>query len=170
MTRDLRGSRTFPGHFRRARPTVIIAVVFLAVLVLAGAGAVIYDSTRNDLIAKGVTVGGVDVGGLRADQARTRLQDELLTPLNRAVTIRAARRTFELSPADARIRADIDGMVDAAVQRSRSGSIFTRVARSVTGGEVPPPCPPRSPSTARPYAGWWRASSGRSRARHATPR
>jgi lipoprotein-anchoring transpeptidase ErfK/SrfK len=119
----------------RDRP-VIIAVVFLAVLVLAGAGAVIYDSTRNDLIAKGVTVGGVDVGGLRADQARTRLQDELLTPLNRAVTVRAARRTFELTPAEARIRADIDGMVDAAVQRSRSGSIFTRVARSVTGGEV----------------------------------
>lgn len=115
---------------------VILAVVFLAILVLVGVGVVVYDGTRNDLIAKGVTVGGVDVGGLRADQARSRLQTELLTPLNHAVTVRAAGKTFELTPGEARIRADIDGMVDAAVQRSRRGSIFSRVARAVTGGEV----------------------------------
>ena len=47
----------------RDRP-VILAVVFLASWP-SGRGAVVYDGTRNDLIAKGVTVGGIDVGGLR---------------------------------------------------------------------------------------------------------
>ena len=47
-----------------------IAVVFLvAVLLLAAVGAYAWDSSKSDQIADGVTIGGVDVGGMTADEA-----------------------------------------------------------------------------------------------------
>ena len=44
------------------------SVIVLAVVLLAG-GAYAYDSSQKDKIADGVTIAGVDVGGLDADQA-----------------------------------------------------------------------------------------------------
>jgi lipoprotein-anchoring transpeptidase ErfK/SrfK len=119
----------------RQRSFVIVAA-FLAVLVVAAGGAYLYDHGRRDLIAQGIRVDNVDLGGLRADQARVRLQRELLAPLNRGIVVRAAGKPFHLTAREARISANIGGMVDAAVARSREGSIVTRVARGLTGGHV----------------------------------
>ena len=119
----------------RQRSFVIVAA-FLAVLVVAAGGAYLYDHGRRDLIAPGVRVGNVDVGGLRADQARAKLHRELLTPLNRGILVRGGGKPFHLTAREARISANLAGMVNAAVERSRDGSIVTRVARGLTGGHV----------------------------------
>ena len=42
---------------------------------------------------------------------------------------------FTLSAHDAGVKADVGGMVDEALKASRDGSIFSRVARDITGGE-----------------------------------
>ena len=34
------------------------------------------DTGRNDLIAKGIRVGSIDVGGMRAHEARAKLAEE----------------------------------------------------------------------------------------------
>src|SRR5215208_3432183 len=48
-----------------------LLVAGFLVLLLAGAGAVYaYDHSRKDTIARGITVGGVRVGGLTARRAR----------------------------------------------------------------------------------------------------
>ena len=48
-----------------------IAIVTGVVLVLLGAGAAYaYDSSQKDKIAEGVTIGGVDVGGMDARKPR----------------------------------------------------------------------------------------------------
>ena len=61
-----------------------IGVVFLvAILLLAAVGAYAWDSTRNDKIAEGITIGGVDVGGMTADEARQTVDKELVAPLRR---------------------------------------------------------------------------------------
>jgi len=120
---------------RRARQLVIGGVA-LAVALTAVVGAYAYDHARRDRIAKGITVGGVDVGGLRAGAARAKLRRDLLAPLDRAIVVRVDGHRFRLSARAARVGADVDGMVAAALERTRRGSIFSRLPRELTGGRI----------------------------------
>jgi lipoprotein-anchoring transpeptidase ErfK/SrfK len=119
--------------FKRAGKPLAIAAI--AAIVLAG-GAFAYDSSRDDLISKGVTVGGVPLGGLRADAAREKLDRLLVAKLERPVRVAVAGRRFRLTQARARLTVDVDGMVAAAVDRSREGGIPSRVWRGLTGKRV----------------------------------
>lgn len=114
--------------------TFIFLAAFLAVLIVSAVGAYAYDSSRDDKIAKGVTVAGVDVGGMRAGRAREIVKRRVAGPLERPLTLRYRARRFTLSATDARLRADVGGMVDEALQESRQGNLLTRVARDLTGG------------------------------------
>jgi lipoprotein-anchoring transpeptidase ErfK/SrfK len=117
------------------RASVIAAVVVL--LLIGGSVAVYaYDHGRQDLIAKGVTVAGVDVGGMRQDAAVQLLQRRLAGPLDRPIVVRAAGRRFRLSASRAEVRTDVAGMVDEAVAASRQGNIVQRSWRGLTGGKV----------------------------------
>jgi len=109
--------------------------VLLLVLVGGAVAAFAYDSSREDLIAEGVTVAGVDVGGMSTDEARALVRRELQEPLERPISVVRGRERFTLSAEDAGVKADVGGMVDEALQASRDGSIFSRVARDITGGE-----------------------------------
>jgi lipoprotein-anchoring transpeptidase ErfK/SrfK len=121
----------------------ILVAVLLLVLVGGAVAAFAYDSSRDDLIAEGVTVAGVDVGGMRTAEATGVIQRELQKPLERPITIRRGETRFRLSAQDAGVKADIGGMVDEALQASRDGTIITRVARDITGGEENAQVPPR---------------------------
>ncbi len=122
----------------------LIFVVVLVVALLGGTvAAVAYDSSRDDLIASGVTVAGVDVGGMRADQARGIVARELRAPLNRPVVVMHGNWRFELTAREAGVQADVDAMVDEALEASRSGNIVSRVARDITGGDEDAQVPPR---------------------------
>jgi lipoprotein-anchoring transpeptidase ErfK/SrfK len=117
--------------------------VLLLFLVGGAVAAFAYDSSRDDLIAEGVTVAGVDVGGMRTAEATRVIQRELQKPLERPITVRRGQTRFRLSAQDAGVKADIGGMVDEALQASRDGTIITRVARDITGGEENAQVPPR---------------------------
>jgi hypothetical protein len=117
----------------RTRSFVILAA--LVVLLLAAAGGVYaYDASMRTRLAEGLTVGGVDVGGLEAAAARQRVRSAVLEPLNRPVVARYKGHHFTLTPAQARVAVDVDGSVDAAVARSRSGNILQRTARNLKSG------------------------------------
>ena len=113
----------------------ILLGVLLLVLAGGAVAAYAYDSSRDDLIAEGVTIAGVDVGGMRADDARRAVTRQLKEPLEQPISVVRAKKRFNLSAEDAGVTADVEGMVDEALQASRDGSIFTRVARDLTGGE-----------------------------------
>jgi lipoprotein-anchoring transpeptidase ErfK/SrfK len=107
------------------------------VLLLVGAGVVYaYDASREDRIADGMRIGGVEVGGLSADQATAKLRRELVSPLERAVTIRAGAKRFRLSAREARVKVNSGELVDQAVSASRKGSFLSRAWRDATGGKV----------------------------------
>ncbi len=126
----------------RQRSFIFVAVVIVALL--AGTvAAVAYDSSRDDLIASGVTVAGVDVGGMHAAEARRIVARELRKPLSRPVAVMHGTWKFELTAREAGVHADVDGMVDEALAASRNGNIVTRVARDLTGGEEDAQVPPR---------------------------
>lgn len=119
-----------------SRTPIIIILATLA-LMLVGAGSVIaYDSSRSDTIADGVRIGSVDVGGLSTDAARVRVTQRLLEPLQVPVVVSAGGKTFSLTAREARIHANLEVMVNTALERGREGGILARTWRSLTGGEV----------------------------------
>ena len=60
---------------------------------------------------------------------------QLEEPLSQPIAVVRAKRRFNLSAEDAGVEADVAGMVDEALAKSRDGSIITRVARDLSGGE-----------------------------------
>jgi lipoprotein-anchoring transpeptidase ErfK/SrfK len=118
---------------RRAQILLVSVVALICALAVA---AYAIDRANSDKIANGIRVGGVDVGGMSADQAETRLHSKLVKPLDKPVTVTYDGTKYVLNPDKLQVRADIDGMVDAALRASRSGGFPTRVWRYTTGGEV----------------------------------
>jgi hypothetical protein len=114
----------------------LIAGIAAALLVVLAVAAYGYDTSRDDLIADGVHVAGVDVGGMRADAAAERLRALLGPALERPVRVTAAGQRFKLTARRSRLAADVDGMVDEALEVSRDGGLPARVWRGVTGREV----------------------------------
>jgi lipoprotein-anchoring transpeptidase ErfK/SrfK len=126
----------------RHRWFILVAVLLLA-MVGGAVAAFAYDSSRDDLIAQGVTIAGVDVGGMTTTEARRVVQRELQEPLEKPISVKRGQTRFTLSAEDAGVKADVGGMVDEALDASRDGSIFSRVARDITGGKENAQVPPR---------------------------
>jgi lipoprotein-anchoring transpeptidase ErfK/SrfK len=114
----------------------VLLVLTLVLLVVGSVAVYAYDSSRDDRIAEGITVAGVDVGGMTTEEAREAVRDELGGSLKRPVRVRHGDERFVLSAKEARLRTDLDGMVDEAIDRSRDGSMIGRVYRNLTGGRV----------------------------------
>jgi lipoprotein-anchoring transpeptidase ErfK/SrfK len=121
----------------------ILVAVLLLILIGSAVAAFAYDSSRDDLIAKGITIAGVDVGGMTTAEARQVIARQLKEPLEQPIRVRRGKTRFTLSAQDAGVKADVGGMVDEALGASRDGSIFSRVARDLTGGEENAQVPPR---------------------------
>jgi lipoprotein-anchoring transpeptidase ErfK/SrfK len=107
-----------------------------AVVVILGAAMYIYVHSRRDVIANGVSVDGVSVGGLHETAALTKVQGDLTTRLNRPVTVHWGSETWKLDAREAALKVDASNMVAQAVSASRQGSIFTRTIRGLFGGSV----------------------------------
>src|ERR1700730_5900338 len=115
---------------------VIVAPIVAAVVVLLAAGMYFYDHSRRDLIANGLTIDGVSVGGLREQAARTKIQHELIARLDRPVTVRFGPQRWTLGAQEAQLSVDGANMVAQAVNASREGSIVTRTVRGLFGRSV----------------------------------
>ncbi len=78
---------------RRAshRAPIVAGALLVALLVALLAGMYVYDQGQRNVIAKGVRVAGVDLGGLKPDAARRRIYGALLAPLKRPVTVHFGR-------------------------------------------------------------------------------
>lgn len=103
---------------RRAALTLATILAALAPLA-AGCGG-------DERVADGVTVGGVDVGGLKAEEARAKLA--ALTPAVREpveLTYRSQR--YVLHPAGANVRLDVASTVKAAQRRDAAGAVTPRI-------------------------------------------
>jgi lipoprotein-anchoring transpeptidase ErfK/SrfK len=119
----------------RRAPTLLVAGV-LGALIVALLAMYLYDHSRRDRIAHGVTIGGVSVGGLSASAAEAKLRGELATRMDRPVTLHYGTRSWQITGRQASLTVDATGLVRQAVDASRQGSIFSRTIRSLTGGSV----------------------------------
>src|SRR4051794_23629725 len=119
----------------RQRSFIVVAIA-VAVLVVGAVGVYAYDKTRDDLIAKGVKAGGVDLSGMHPAEAREALRRQLAAPLHKAILVRYHHHRYRLSARRARVSVDTDGMVDRALEESRKGNLISRTTRAITGGSV----------------------------------
>ena len=108
----------------------------MAALLVLGAATVIYDRGRQDTIAEGVTVGGVDVGGLKHDAAAAKLRRAILEPLRQTIVVDHGNQRWRLTAREARVTTNLDATVDEALARSRKGNVLQRSYRGLTGGKV----------------------------------
>jgi L,D-transpeptidase-like protein/putative peptidoglycan binding protein len=121
---------------RRIRILTIGLAVAVLVLVGGAVGVYAYDSAHKDQIAEGVKVGSVDVGGLNRDQAAQRIRRRLVAPLQKPLKVKLGNERYRLPASHSKIHADVDAMVDEAVDAGQSWGLPGRVFREVTGGSV----------------------------------
>jgi hypothetical protein len=119
----------------RTRAFIALAVLLMALTAVA-VGVVVYDGGQQGTIAKGILVGGVDVGGLKRDQAAARLRQRILDPLRRSVVVDHGAARWTLTADQAKLATNLDATVDEALARSRKGNILQRTWRGVTGGRL----------------------------------
>jgi lipoprotein-anchoring transpeptidase ErfK/SrfK len=114
---------------------IAIAAVVVLLLALVGVGYA-YDSSQKDTIADGVTVGGVDVGGMDEDEARAAVRHQLLGPLRHSLRVGYDGESWTLDGGSLKVRANLDAAVEEALEDSRDGGFPGRLVRYVTGGAV----------------------------------
>jgi lipoprotein-anchoring transpeptidase ErfK/SrfK len=118
------------------KKTSIAALIAAVLLVVVVGAAYAYDSSQKDKIADGVTVAGVDVGGLDEDQAAIAVRRKLLAPLRHSLVVSFDGQKWKLAGKKLKIRADISSAVEEAVEDSQEGGFPGRLVRYVSGGEV----------------------------------
>jgi lipoprotein-anchoring transpeptidase ErfK/SrfK len=117
------------------RAYIVVGVVVL--LLLGGAvGAYAWDQSQEDTIADGVRIGDVDVGSMSADEASSAVRADLIKPLDKPVTVTYKGTRYVLNPEQLQIHADVNGMVDEALDAGREEGLPSRLWRYATGGEI----------------------------------
>jgi len=97
------------------RFAVLFVCLFAAVI---GAVYAVGYFVAGDRLATGTTVAGVDVGGMRRDEARTTLQREFTPRLLQPIKVTGLGKTFQVDPQEAGITIDLEASVDAALGSS----------------------------------------------------
>src|SRR5882672_2966953 len=124
------------ANLKMHHKVLIALVALIAMGLLLAVGVWAYDDAQKDQIAPGVKVGGVDIGGRDADSARKIIEQKVVAPLKQPVVVSYDGKDYTLSPKRLHERADVDDMVQEAIDRSRQGNIFDRVSRYASGGDV----------------------------------
>ena len=117
----------------------MVAISALVVALLGGGvaiAAVVYDGGRDHTLANGLRIGGVPVGGMTLDAARTKVVRTSVAPLRRTLAVKAEGHTFHLTAGKARVKVDVQSALDEALDASRQGWLGARVIRGLTGGKV----------------------------------
>jgi lipoprotein-anchoring transpeptidase ErfK/SrfK len=117
----------------------VLIALFVLLVVLAGAGVAAawrYDAGRDDRLAEGISIAGVDVGGMRAGDARRVLRARVEAPLAEPILVRFRSGQFVFDPETADVQTNVDALVDRALARSRTGNFLTRAFRDATGGKI----------------------------------
>jgi lipoprotein-anchoring transpeptidase ErfK/SrfK len=117
----------------------VLIALFAVLVLLVGAGVAAawrYDAGRDDRLAEGISIGGVDVGGLHAAEARARLSAHVETPLTKPIVVRYHGGQFVFQPETADVQTNLEALVDRALADSRSGNFLTRAFRDATGGKL----------------------------------
>ncbi len=118
--------------------TAAVLATALGISLLAGFVFSVGISLANlGRVLPGVTVGGVDLGGVRRTEAVALLQQQLSFPTTGVVTLSYGERTWTFTPAELGLTLDAKGSADAAYAFGRSWlpwKALAEKAQSLRGG------------------------------------
>lgn len=128
-------------HRKRApRSGLRIALVTVVVLALVGGGTAYagyrYDRSAADRILPGVSVDGIDLGGMTRDEAIRVVEERADLRLADDLAVQAAGVTWTVTPAALGMSADVEGAVDRAFAVADEMSFFSRVYRRLANQPV----------------------------------
>lgn len=127
------------GFQQRMRPTnglVWTAVAVGVVCLLCAGGIFFYSQATADEISPGITVGGVDVGGMDAASAKAVLERRASAQAQTPIVVTAGPRQFGVVAAQWKLAVDTDSAVAQALSRTHTQSVFTRLFDSISGQAV----------------------------------
>jgi hypothetical protein len=114
---------------RRTRGIAIVAIV-AGVVVLAAGGAAFaayrYEQSRADQILPGVTVAGVDVGGMTRGEAIHAIRAGAAAHLDSPITVTVGGKTWTVTPRELGQQANVKGAVDRALAINTTMGTFSR--------------------------------------------
>jgi len=117
-----------------SRRTVVIAIVMpvTLALVLAGVfGALAVDRHARSTLPSGAFIQGVDVGGLRFDDAVARVRTQVETPLRRPIRLTVDTYETQSTPWDLGYQVDVPAAVRRAMSSRSGGNVVSRVSSQV---------------------------------------
>jgi L,D-transpeptidase catalytic domain/Putative peptidoglycan binding domain len=109
---------------------------------LALAAAYFYTRSQRAMLAGGIRVGTIDLGGLSSAAARIKLA-KAYRPLTRPLVLRYRDGRVVLTAREARVSVDTGALVDRALALSHRGGFLARAWRELTGGQVQATLSPR---------------------------
>ena len=115
---------------------VFAGALLLAVTAALAVGAAYgYSYSQRDVIADGIHVGSVDLGGLSAADARSKLE-QAYRPLGHPLVLSYPHGRLVVTPQRARVSVAIGAAVAQALELSRRSWFVPRAWRQLTGGRV----------------------------------
>ena len=120
-----------------ARAAGVIALFAIA----ATMGLLLYGYTHSDRVYQGVSVAGVEIGGMTETEARSALEGAYGDYLGQPIALTFEGAEYQVVPREAGLGLNIDATVDQAREYGRSGSIWARTqswARSLLRGSSLP--------------------------------
>ena len=104
---------------------ILLMIGFVLICVMIGAGAALLP--RDAQITTGVTIDGVNLGGMTESQAQQVLAERMAVLADQQVTFSAGDETRTVTLEKIGARPDVATAVKAAYVVGREGSVFTRV-------------------------------------------
>lgn len=123
----------FVDDGRVPRPAWWVTLVLALVVALAGAGIAYgthaYATEYDGRILPGITVAGVDLGGMTPDEAAAAVDRAIAPELDRTVTLRTDARRWTTTPRELGATTDADAAIAEAMEVSQapSGAALARM-------------------------------------------
>lgn len=111
------------GYARVASSAVTIVIVSL------GLGLLLYGASHDGTVYQGVSVAGIDLGGMSETEARGALDAGFTSYMNGSVGLEHNGQLYAITPADVGVTLDVDQSVARAMEVGRSGSLWERSQR-----------------------------------------
>jgi vancomycin resistance protein YoaR len=107
----------------------VLTSIFFGALLLLGAaivGLLLYGFSHSNQIYEGVSVGGIDVGGMSRTEARAEVAETFFGAASSPVLLVSDDQKFYFNPYASGIDVDTEASLDAAFDYGRTGSIWSR--------------------------------------------
>ncbi|MGO5114101.1 VanW family protein [Candidatus Avoscillospira sp. LCP25S3_F1] len=116
----------------KGKIVAITAATLVALVILGGLGYALAVHSGGNILP-GVSVAGVDVGGMSREEAKAAAQKAVdATYGTETLKVTLPDRTLSFAPADTKVSVDVDQAVEAAWNYGRDGGIFQTLKQSLS--------------------------------------